>query len=376
MAQDDKKMFWGVIGTAFLLSIIAGALAGVISSVFTDQSLQNYFESLSQDERLAAISEVKPRPLPGTYEEALGRVQETAWPALAALRVASTDADTAQEMIHIDDVLGYGAIVTSDGWIAFHTSVLGALEDVDGEPEVWVDGERYEVVDLVSGSTDFVMVRVEAQDLPALAFGASDQMQAGSIIFAVTGSSSIVPTSLRDAEYPRAEIVNPAEVFETQWELDDAILVSGPLFNSAGEFVGLGGGVTNATPLHHGLPFVHAVLRGDEASAAAIGAYVVDIDSVLNIDNALRGNVTAGALVMAPDARTEAVVSGGPADEAGLQEGDVILSVNGTQVAANISLSELIAGFRPGDQTVFTILRNGETQDLYITFANFSDLIY
>lgn len=376
MAKEEKNLFLGVVGTAFLLAVIAGAFAGVITSVFTDQSLQQYFESLSGEERLAVISEVKPRPLPGTYEEALSRVQESAWPALASIRVASEDTTSATGLIHVDDVIGHGAVVTSDGWIAFHASVIEILEDSEEDIEVWVRGERYFVEEIITGPTDFVMVNVDAQDLPALAFGASDQVDAGSILFAVTGNSSLTPTSLRDAEYSTGELVVPAEQFETRWELHDSIVTSSPLFNSAGELVGLAGGVTQATPLHHGLPFVHAVLRGTDTDAPGIGAYVVDLDSVLNVDDQLVGTVSAGALVIAPDARTRAIVPGGPADLAGIEAGDVILALDGTSIAQNVSLAEVIAGYRPGDTATLTVLRNQETIEFSITFANFSDLLY
>lgn len=374
--KDEKKLFWGVVGTAFLLAIIAGAFAGVISSVFTDQSLQQYFESLSGDERLAVISEVKPRPLPGTYEEALSRVQESAWPALASIRVASEDTTEVSELIHADDVIGHGAVVTSDGWIAFHVSVFEILNDASEDIEIWVRGERYQVEEVVTGPTDFVMVNVDAQDLPALAFGASDQVNAGAILFAVTGNSSLTPTSLRDAEFSTGELVTRAEQFETRWELHDPIVTSGPLFNSAGELVGLAGGVTQATPLHHGLPFVHAVLRDAGTEAPGMGAYVVDIDSVLNVDASLVGTVSAGALIIAPDARTPAVLPGGPADLAGLQEGDVVLAIDGTSIAQNVSLAEAISDYRPEDTAVLSVFRNLETIEIPITFANLSDLLY
>ena len=183
-------------------------------------------------------------------------------------------------------------------------------------------------------------------------------------------------TSLRDTELVRGDIINPAEVFETQWELADTIAVSGPLFNSAGEFIGLSAEVTLALPLHHGLAFVHAVLRSGESEHAALGAYVVDIDAVLNIDPDVRGEAKSGALLTSPGRKTPAVLEDGPAASAGLKEGDVIVSVDDTIIAGPISLAEVLTNYRVESQATLKILRDGEIQEVQVTFVNYRNLIY
>ena len=83
--MKNKKTIWSFVGAALALSIIAGAASGIVASIITNQSLDEYFESLSADRELVSISKVKPRPLPGTYEEALSQVREVGRSSLALI---------------------------------------------------------------------------------------------------------------------------------------------------------------------------------------------------------------------------------------------------------------------------------------------------
>src|SRR5688572_22338686 len=103
-----------------LLAIVAGSLSGVIAAVVSTQSLEEYARSLTNGERLFAISEPRPQPLPGTYEEALAQVQETGFAASALIRPTSVDSTNASQWVTRDSATGFGSVVTSDGWVLFH----------------------------------------------------------------------------------------------------------------------------------------------------------------------------------------------------------------------------------------------------------------
>ncbi len=89
MAEIKNKI--SVFGLSLILAIVAGALSGVIAAIATNQSIEKYAASLSERMDLIMISQVKPGPLPGTFEESLRRVQENGWRSLVVISAVSTD---------------------------------------------------------------------------------------------------------------------------------------------------------------------------------------------------------------------------------------------------------------------------------------------
>jgi S1-C subfamily serine protease len=79
-----------------------------------------------------------------------------------------------------------------------------------------------------------------------------------------------------------------------------------------------------------------------------------------------------GALVYAdPSSGSSAVVSGSPADKAGIKSGDIITKVNGKSITELDSLSSLLTQYKPGDTVTLTIYRNGKTITLTAQLATF-----
>lgn len=364
-------------GVILILAIVCGALSGVVASVLTNQSLDRYAESLADSERLFTISQEKPRPLPGTYEEALARIQESGWPALASIRPVSTDSLRVSDWVREDSASGVGTIITSDGWLLFHKDSVAAFADVTTGAEVWIQGERFAIEQAVEDTkSDLILVKVEAQGLPTLAFGPAEDMLGGDLLFVLPGATEIIPTSLKDANRPVNGLVMPAETYVSRWETTDGVEDPGPILNAAGELVGFVNDGAEAVPLHHFLPFIQSTLRNGAVQYAGIGGYTMSISSVLNLDETITGRSTFGALVVAPDARTSAVLSGGPAAEAGLQEGDIIIAVDDVLITENESLAEILASYESGQSSEMTVLRDDEQLDLSITFADLQSLSY
>ncbi|MDP2631853.1 MAG: PDZ domain-containing protein [Candidatus Uhrbacteria bacterium] len=372
----SKNKIWTFVGSVIILSVLAGGFSGVISAVFTNQSLDRYVQSLSEGEGLVLISEVKPSPIPGTYEEALSRVQETGWKATALIRATSVDSSLPSAWINRDDVVGYGAVITSDGWIVLHSDVLNAFVNPESSAEVWIDGERYSISSIVQDSlSDLSLIKISAEGLSVVAFGASDSMRGGSILFGVPSSSGILVSNLLDSDYQDSSAL-PAETFDSSWVLSDELPAGIPILNSAGELIAFSLEDSGALPLHHGIVFIQSVLRSGQAEHAALGSYVVNVASILNINPELRMNAEAGALLIAPNGIGNPIVSGGPADLAGLQKGDLILAVDNYVLSNFSSLAEAIASYSPGSSATFSVMRDGVVSDYKITFSNLSDLVY
>lgn len=370
--MKEKKQIWSFLGISLLIAVTSGALAGIISSVYTNQSLDRYIQSLSESEGFVSISEVKPRPVPGTYEEALDRVQETGWPALALFLPKSVDSVRPQDWLHTQDANYVGMVITSDGWILSHKGSMP--EDVTNF-DIWVSGVRYEIDKQVADDlTEYVLVHVIAQGLPSVAFGASDSTNGGEIVFSLPKEGQVIASSIQSAQYIDDPVILPVELFASSWLVRDAD-AHGPLLNSSGELVGFIVDNSVADPIHHALGFVQSVLRSGAVHHAAIGANGVDLSLVVNIDSSKTGNMKFGVLLQ-PTTKKPAVLSVGPAKDAGLLVGDIILAIDDIDVTKTKSLSELIASYDVGDTAKFRIWRSGEVQTIEIVFGNYADLIY
>jgi S1-C subfamily serine protease len=84
--------------------------------------------------------------------------------------------------------------------------------------------------------------------------------------------------------------------------------------------------------------------------------------------------VDYGALVSSGSDQP-AVIPGSPAEEAGLQEGDVIVAIDGEQIGADTDLSMLIVGHDPGDTVTLRVLRGNSAQEIEVTLGELpSDL--
>ncbi len=369
--NDNQKNF-SFLGLVLILVIATGALAGVIASVYTNQSLERYVASLAESDNLLSISQVKPQPLPGTYEEALERVRENSWPAFASILPASSDSLDLTDWIGQEDAIGSGIVVTNDGWILSHQS---SLPNNPAAQEVWIAGKRYSIDRVVEDDlTDYVLLKVEADGLTSIAFGGSQEMKGGEIIFNLPANGQLISANLESARYHDSSFVLPAEEFAYHWQTSSG-LREGQLLNSNGELIGFMTGEEEASPIHYAVSFIQSVLRSGETEHAALGVYTVDLSSVLNFDQQAVGNLKVGAMVQR-NVRGVSVLRNSPAAAAGLKEGDVILSIDGAQISSSQTLAEILAGYTVGDSVMIKFWQDGEEKSQEVELVNFDDLAY
>jgi len=360
---------WNLFNTTLMLALFAGATAGTISSIMVDRSMESYKAALEAGKEIVVISEEKPIPLPGTYEEALNRVLDVSKPSVASFRVPSKDAVLVNDWMNRNDVIGLGVVITSDGWILFHSNVFANYDVHNGE--LWIDGNRYEATDIIEDSlTDTVLVHVNASGLRAAAFGSTEMVHSGEMVFGVTPWSSVYSSYIVDSDYE--EDINPklSAEFGDKWLLMNHMYENLPVFNAAGELAGIYDADGTVLPFHHIAPFIQTAFRDKGVSHAYIGAYVSDISSIQNMSHDLVGDIEHGSLIIASNMNT-ALVRGSKAEEVGLKAGDIILSVDDVFITESIDLAELLVEYDVGDSVSLHLLRGGEFVDVTIELEEY-----
>jgi 2-alkenal reductase len=269
---------------------------------------------------------------------------------------------------------GTGFIISEDGYIITNNHVVQGSEELS---VIYYDG--IEVPATLIGSdpmTDLAVIQVEG-DVPGMVdLGDSDALRPGDRIIAIgsplgdytnTVTEGIV--SALDRRFP----TDSGAVIEDMIQHDAAINPGnsgGPLFNSAGEVVGVN----------------TLVVRQSDSGVAAEGlGFAVPSNTVRLVSDDLiaDGQVerpymgityqlltprAAAALDLGTDhGALVATVVNGPAREAGVRVDDIITAIDGEEINQKNSLQSMLFKYKPGDTITLTILRGGETIELDLT---------
>ena len=266
---------------------------------------------------------------------------------------------------------GSGFILTEDGYVVTNYHVIEGATSVD---VILHDDTEYpaEVVGH-DATNDIAVLKVEAENLPAVALGSSGALNIGDMVAAIgnpLGELASTQTIGYVSGINREVTTDNTIISMIQ---TDAVInpgnSGGPLFNMYGQVIG----ITTAK---------YSGTTGSGASIEGIG-FAIPIDDVVPIINDLidYGYVTGaymGVTVMNTDeesaamyglptgARIEEVVKGGAADRAGLQPKDIVIDLGGHTVSNITDLTRALRKFKAGDETTVTVLRGGKELTLDI----------
>ncbi|MEX0646441.1 MAG: Do family serine endopeptidase [Balneolaceae bacterium] len=266
--------------------------------------------------------------------------------------------------------LGSGVIVSEDGYILTNNHVIDNADDIK---IMLFDGDELdaEIVGADPGS-DIAVLKVDVTDLPAIPMGNSDEMRVGEMVLAI-GS----PLNQEFAHSVSMGIVSATgrsslglSPFENYIQTDAAINPGnsgGALINVDGQLVGINTAIASRTGGNQGIGFAIPVNMARDVMESLINDGYVSRGFI----GILPGNVDrtmARALGMdrAQGIVVSEVTPDSPAESAGLQEGDVILRLNGNEVRNPTDFRVDIASRKPGDVVELEIFRDGSTQTLEV----------
>ncbi|MCO5100140.1 MAG: DegQ family serine endoprotease [Burkholderiaceae bacterium] len=264
--------------------------------------------------------------------------------------------------------IGSGFIISADGYLLTNHHV------VEGADDIYVTlADKRELRGKLIGSdrrTDVALVKVDATNLPFMTIGDSERLRVGEWVLAIgspfgldnTVTAGIVSAKSRDTgdylPFIQTDVaVNPGNS-------------GGPLINLSGEVIGINSQIYSRTGGFMGISFaipIDEVMRVVEQLRATgrvvrgrigvgISEVTRDVAGPLGLDR------PSGALV-------RSIEQGGPAENAGLEVGDIILKFDGKTIDRSSDLPRMVGATRPGSTVPIEVWRRGERKQLRVTVA-------
>lgn len=273
---------------------------------------------------------------------------------------------------------GSGVIISDDGYIVTNNHVVEGADNIS----VTLNDKRTYGANIVGTdpSTDLALIKVEANDLPYLVYGDSDQAKVGEWVLAVGNPfnlTSTVTAGIVSAKARNINILGPAagsSAIESFIQTDAAVNKGnsgGALVNTNGELIGINAAIASGTGYYAGYSFaipvnivrkvVDDLLQYGRVQRAYIGVRITEVNSQLAKEQDL--DKIEGVYIAD-------VTENGSAGAAGIKAGDIILSVKGQDVNTVSELLGEVGQYRPGDVVDLAVKRDGDIRTYSLTLTD------
>ena len=269
---------------------------------------------------------------------------------------------------------GSGFILSADGYILTNAHVV----DEASEVSVKLTDKREFKAKVIGTDkrTDVALLKIEATGLPRVTIGDPEKLKVGEWVAAIgkpfglenTITAGIV--SAKGRELPNENLVS---FIQTDVPINPGNS-GGPLFNLKGEVVGVnsmiysrtGGsmGLAFAIPIDVAINVTKQIQEKGRVTRSRIGVQIQEVS---------RETADAFGLAKANGALVNSVEKGGPADKAGIEQGDIIVKADGRNVSSSAELPRIITAVKPGTRIVLQVWHKGAIKDVNVTVAELKE---
>jgi serine protease DegQ len=266
--------------------------------------------------------------------------------------------------------LGSGVIVSEKGYILTNSHVVEAADEI----EVALADSRRARARVVGSDpeTDIAVLKIDLAGLPSITFDLPDRARVGDVVLAIGnpygfGSTvtlgivsalgrSNLPINIPFQNYIQTDAaVNPGNSGGALVDISGNLIgINSSIYSSTGSSVGIG----FAIPASVAKGVLEQIVQNGGVTRGWIGVAALDI--TVEIAKSFKLADPNGALI-------SEVMSGGPAEKAGVKAGDVLVAVNGTPVPRSSTMLDLIAGLKPGQDARLTVMREQRKTELLVT---------
>ena len=271
--------------------------------------------------------------------------------------------------------LGSGFVIDDDGYIVTNHHVVAGADDIDIQ---FADGSEYTATIVGSDQkTDLALLKIEPDGrLPTVPLGDSDRLQIGDWVIAVGNPFGLEHTVTAGIVSARDRVIG-AGPYDDFIQTDASINPGnsgGPIFDQRGRVVGIataifsrsGGniGIGFATPINIARTIVSQLRSEGHVVRGWLGVSIQPLKP--NLREALGLGDREGALVAD-------VFEDSPAEDAGLERGDVVIGLDGEPVTEPGAMSRAIAMMKPGTRARLRVLRDQRERDVTVTIGRLPD---
>ncbi|SMB96476.1 protease Do [Hymenobacter roseosalivarius DSM 11622] len=272
---------------------------------------------------------------------------------------------------------GSGVIIAANGYIVTNNHVIDKADKI----EVVLDDKRKYKAELVGTdpTTDLALLKVQADNLPFVRYGNSDNVKVGEWVLAIGNPfnlNSTVTAGIISAKGRNIGILQREDRMGLESFLQTDAVVNrgnsgGALVNLNGDLVGINSAIASQSGNFEGYSFavpssivskvVDDLLKYKVVQRALLGVQIREVDARLASEKKLKN--LNGVYV-------EELSENSAASAAGLEKGDVITEINGAKVNTSSQLQEQVARYRPGDKIKVAYLRGGDERKATATLRN------
>jgi serine protease Do len=369
-------------------------VVGVVASALVGFGAGWFGASRANDNTVLNGSTTAQKQIVTSESQLINTIAKTVGPSVVSVNVTSTSQNSGYfgfGLPQSEQSAGTGIIITDGGLIITNRHVVP-----DGTTNVSVtlsDGTELKDVSVVgrtsqSSSLDIAFLKInnaEGKTLTPATIGDSSKVQVGDSVVAIgnalgqfqnTVTSGIISGYGRSVQASSQGTGQNAENLDNLFQTDAAINEGnsgGPLVNLTGQVIGINTAIAGnaqnigfAIPINDVKGLVDQVESSGKLQQPWLGVYYIPLTNDVVQQYGL--DVSSGAWI--PSATIigqDPIVSGGPADKAGLKQGDVITKVDGQAIDQNNSLTSVISQDKIGQQVNLTVIRNGKTINVNVT---------
>ena len=267
--------------------------------------------------------------------------------------------------------LGSGFIIDKIGYIVTNNHVVEGADEIT----VKLSNEKEYKAEVIGrdANTDLALIKIDAKGLTALKMGDSEALEVGNWVVAIGSPFGLEQTVTAGIVSAKGRIIGSGP-YDDFIQTDASINPGnsgGPLLNLNGEVVGIntaivarGQGIGFAIPIDMAEDIIAQLKTGQGVTRGWLGVGIQSLTPELK--DYYKLDDTSGVLV-------SQVFEGDPADKAGIKVGDIILKVNGKDVASSRLLSRMIAGLAVGEKAKVVLLRDGKEISKSVKLARRED---
>ena len=270
---------------------------------------------------------------------------------------------------------GSGVIIREDGYIVTNNHVVQGATKVEVTMK---NNKTYQATVIgTDPATDVALIKIDATGLPVLEFADSDKLRLGEWVLAI-GSPlgeelrSTITAGIVSAKGRSMPNYDGEFKIESFIQTDAAVNPGnsgGALVNKAGKLVGINTAIVSTTGAYAGYSFA--------VPSNIVKKIVGDLIDFGSVKRARLGVVMSPVTQKLADEMklssldgvyVNEVAKGGAAEKAGVKKGDILVAVDSTVIKSPSALQEKVNGFHPADKAVLTVVRDGKTLTMEVTF--------